>query len=72
MLFTYNDLVRVSKNAPKEYRPGQLGAVCGVNSVSTPARAEELFCQVGSTVYIIEYGDGSSNEIAEQFLESAE
>lgn len=56
--FTWGDLIRVSSSAPEECRPREWGAICGV-----PLPSKDT--------YTVEFGDGSSMEIPEKFLEKA-
>lgn len=68
-LFTWGDTVRVHGDAPTEFRPRELASVCALTEVdgtpSTSAYPAEL---VGTLVCLIEFGDGSSVEVAEHWL----
>lgn len=66
--FTWGDSVVVARNAPQEYRPGELASVCGIREVENSQQQEEFGVPIGSTIYLIEYGDGESTEIAESLL----
>ncbi|MFT3777051.1 MAG: hypothetical protein QM772_02030 [Ottowia sp.] len=65
--FYYDDIVRVSKSAPLELRPGAIAWVVGI-----------FFDRIGDyikkfpegIVYTIEYDDGNSNEIHEDYLDA--
>lgn len=67
--FTWNDLVVVKNNAPLVYRPGQIAVVCGMEQVKSANLALELKIKTGNWVYTIEFGDGSSIDIPEIYLE---
>ena len=67
--FTWDDSVKVVNNAPTIYRRGSYASVCGVDQVLFEVCAEHFECQVNDWLYIIEYSDGSSQEIAECYLE---
>ena len=54
--FTWGDCVQIVDNAPPQYRSGAFGSICGL---------DERAAQV---VYIVEYGDGSSCEIPEEYI----
>ena len=60
---TWGDTVRINSNAKPEQRPGTLAAVCGLREVETEEQAREFACPVGTTLYLIEYGDGVSMEV---------
>jgi hypothetical protein len=67
---TWGDTVRVKQGATVAARPGQIASVCGVRTVS--ARDEALQHQVtlGSKLYLIEFGDGTSVEVPEAWIEA--
>jgi len=67
--FTWGDEVIVKKDAPRNYRPGEVASICGINGIVTQTEADELHCKSGEWIYTIEYGDGSSVEAPELFLE---
>ena len=67
--FTWGDAVLVKNNAPKNYRPGEFGSICGIDRITTQNEADELLCKNGEWIYIVEYGDGSSTEVPEVYLE---
>ena len=65
--FNYNYIVRVSLDAPAECRPGSIAWVVGV--FNDEDRRGGYFDQFpAGTVYTIEFKDGSSIEIHEQYL----
>lgn len=66
---TWGDTVRLEKGAPKESRPGALAAVCGMREVETPEQSEQLGCAIGTTLYLVELGDGASVEVPEELVE---
>ncbi|MGZ3634066.1 MAG: hypothetical protein ACXU9U_02250 [Parachlamydiaceae bacterium] len=66
---TWGEDAQVVVTAPQQYRPGAIGSVCGIHVITSPSVAKE-FCQaLGSKFYSIEFGDGSSIEIPEVYLE---
>jgi len=67
--FTWGDAVRIRADAPTHLRPGALASVYDVSEGES--RAGENFASFPpGTVYSIEYGDSSSVEIHEDYLES--
>lgn len=68
---TWGDTVRIKKGASTEMRPGTLAAVCGMREVETPEQSEQFGCAIGTTLYLVEFGDGASVEIPEEFVEVA-
>lgn len=70
--FTWGDVVRITDDAPAPFGPGRSASVCGVSQAKTQAVAERGGTSVGNFVYIIEFGDGSSVEIGEGYLEPLE
>lgn len=69
--FTWGDEVRVRADAPPGCRPGAVGAVCGWWTVNTKAQASKFGVVVGTALYTVEFGDGSSLELPAIFLERA-
>jgi hypothetical protein len=67
--FTWGETVRIRRTAPQHFRPGELAEICGMWTVETEANASARGSSIGSTTYTIEFGDGTSVEIAEQYLE---
>lgn len=66
---TWEDTVRVKKDAPSEMRTGSLAAVCGIRVVETTEQARRFDSMIGSTLYLIELGDGSAIEVPEALVE---
>ena len=69
---TWGNTVKVKQTAPPVLRPGQYASVCGIREIEN--REQELkFCSpVGTTLYLIEFGDGISFEIREDLIELVE
>lgn len=65
--YTYDDLVRVKRDAPSAYRPGALASVIGVFK-DRPEGAHFQHFPPGA-IYAIEYFDGASIDIHEDHLE---
>jgi hypothetical protein len=52
-------------------RPGALAAVCGIRAVETVEQARQFDCAIGTILYLVEFGDGTSIEIPDIYLELA-
>ena len=68
-LFTWNDLVLIKLNAPLRYSPGKLAVICGMEQVKSEKLSKEFNIKIGDWLYTVEFGDGSSIEVPESFLE---
>ena len=68
-LFTWNDLVVIKFNAPALYFPGKIAVVCGMMQVKSEKLSIECGINSGDWFYTVEFGDGSSIEVPEKFLE---
>ena len=68
---TWGDTVRIKQNASPEMRPGTLAAVCGIREVESTDQSEQFDCAIGTILYLVEFGDGESVEIPENFVEVA-
>ena len=70
--FTWGDSVRVSPRAPAEWRPGTCGSVVGFmgqrGAEAGQPDAGQPEAERG-VMYTVEYGDGSSAEVPEAYLE---
>jgi hypothetical protein len=60
----------VKTTAPSSLRPGAGASVCAITDVETEAQAKVFGATIGSNVYLIEFGDGSSIEVSEDWLEA--
>ena len=58
---------------PKGHSGGPLKAwVCGIREVNSESQAHQFGALVGSKVYLVEFEDGSSMELAEECIEPLE
>lgn len=71
-LFTWNDLVITRPNAAIHYFPGEITVICGMEQIKSEKLAKEFGMNIGEWLYTIEFGDGSSIEIPEKYLEKYE
>ena len=67
--FTWGDTVRVSSTAPPQFRPGSLGAVCGMRTVTGGGSSLMEQLAESADLYLVEFGDGFTIEIPDLFLE---
>ena len=58
---TWGDTVLVLEDAPNDFRPGELGAVCGFHG-----------SEQQTISYLVEFGDGVTIEIPPAFLSKVE
>ena len=68
--FTWGDTVRVSSTAPSQYRPGSLGAVCGMRTVTNNDSASIEQHIEPTHLYLVEFDDGYTIEIPDLLLEA--
>ncbi len=68
-LYTWNDSVLIKSNAPSSYFPGKSAAVCGIEQVKSQELASEFEIKIGDWLYTVEFGDGSSIEVPEIYLQ---
>lgn len=52
-------------------RPGTVVAICGVSEVVMKQEEAEFGATIGEKVFLIEFGDGESIEVAERWLEAS-
>ena len=67
--FTWNDLVIIKPNAPLFYFPGKIAVVCGMEQVKSEKLSSEFNIKIGEWLYTLEFGDGSSIEVPEFYLD---
>ncbi len=68
-LYTWNDLVVIKPNAPSSYFPGQIAVVCGIEQVKSEKLSRDYDIDIGDWLYTVEFGDGSSTEVPEHYLD---
>lgn len=69
--YTYGDAVRIAATAPVEQRPGSIASVCGMRTVPVGTADGGQHPENASSdtrLYLVEFADGSSVEIAEEYL----
>jgi hypothetical protein len=70
--FTWGDTVRVNAAAAEASRPGELGEIVGIREVETEAQARQFESPIGSRLYLVEFGDGTSVEIPEAWIDAVD
>lgn len=69
--FTWGDTVRVRAGTPSTPRAGELAEVVGIREIENETQARGARRAVGSKLYLIELGDGTSLELPGECLEAA-
>lgn len=69
---TWGDTIRIKLTAKPEQRPGVLASVCGLREVENEEQARQFGCLVGTTLYLVEYGDGVAVELPSAIVELVE
>lgn len=70
--FTWGDAVIVKKEAPLHLYPGRMASICSVIKVLGENTSTQYHDGDLPWFYTIEFGDGSSIDIDEQFLDKLE
>ena len=70
-LFTYGNTVRVKRDVPGP-RAGQEAEVVAMTLVEDERLAVHHRVAIGTTVYLVEFGDGDSAEFPESALDPAQ
>ncbi len=71
-LFTWNDLITIKSNAPSCYCPGEIAVICGMEQVKSERLSNKFNVNMGNWLYTVEFGDGSSIEVPECYLDKYE
>ena len=67
--YIWNDLVVIKKEVPAQFHPGEIGVVCGMSKIKFEDVTEKYYSELGTWFYTVEFGDGSSIELPECYLE---
>ena len=67
----YGSLVEVGENYSDAAFAGKTGSVSGIYTVEDKRIADLRGCRIGDIFYLIEISDGSSKEIASNFVSKA-
>jgi len=72
MKYDYGDDLRVRTTAGAVARGAELCTVVGITTVESDRQAETFGWPIGSTLYTVEFGDGSDALLPEEALEPIE
>jgi hypothetical protein len=67
--FTWGDAVIISGSAPAHFHPGEFASVCGFYKITSEESSKKFQCNVKDWIYTVEFGNGSSIELPECYLE---
>lgn len=70
MKFKYGQTVMVRGIAPKTFRPGQTGSLCGERNIESEATAKAFIESLGTVLWLVEFSDGQAEEIPQHWLEA--
>jgi hypothetical protein len=70
--FTWGDTVIIKKSAPPHFHPGEIVSVCSVIKIDPEDVKKQPSLIEPTWLYTVEFGDGSSIELAECYLEPYE
>lgn len=66
--FDYGETVKISKEAPKQYHPSEIGFICGMIDIDSEESTIAYDCIGSDWLYTVELLDGSSLQIPEKHL----
>ena len=66
MKLTWGDTVRVSKDAPSQFRPGESGSICGFRDLDE--NSEEIHSEILARLCVVEFANGTAIEVPEIYL----
>jgi hypothetical protein len=69
---TWGDTVRVKEGASIAARPGAIASVCGMRTIALREEALQHHVTLGTKLYLIEFGDGTSTEVPEAWVEPSD
>ena len=70
--FTWGDTVFIKKSAPSHLHPGEIVSVCSVIKIDLEDVKKQPSLMEPTWLYTVEFGDGSSIELPECYLEPCE
>lgn len=70
--YEYGQTARVASQAPPSIRPGERVAVVGMRTIDNALASRETGYPIGTPLYLIEYDDGSSREVPEQYIQASD
>lgn len=70
--FTWGDTVVIKKSAPAHLHPGEIVSICSVIKIDPEDVQKDPSLIEPTWLYTVEFGDGSSIELSECYLEPYE
>ncbi len=67
--FDWGESVKIKDTAPSNFCPGKLASVCGMIKITPEDVRKQLSVVEPTWFYIVEFGDGSSIELPECYLD---
>lgn len=67
--FSWGDTVIIKDSAPVFLHPGEIGSICSVNKLDAEDVVQDPVLMEPTWLYTVEFGDGSSIEISEYYLD---
>ena len=70
--FDFGDEIQVSPNAPQVYRPRESGSIVAIRETESDGIIDGRWISSGVRLLLVEFADGSSIEIPDEFVEHAD
>ena len=67
--FTWGDIVFIKKSAPTHLHPGEIVSICSVIKIDSEDVKKQPCLIEPTWLYTVEFGNGSSMELPECYLE---
>jgi hypothetical protein len=67
--FNWGDTLIIKKDVPPDFHPGEVVSVCSVIKMNSDDVKKFSTIMQSNWMYIVEFGDGNSIELPEDFLE---
>lgn len=67
-VFDWGDTVIIKQIAPKHYKPGARGSICGMRTIDSLETAKQFNQMIGSVLFLVEFNDGETLEVPNFFL----
>jgi hypothetical protein len=70
MPLSWGDTAKISQGVLDRFRPGSLVSIVGMRTSENAEQARQFEAPIGSNVFLVEFGDGTSLELPEGALEA--
>lgn len=67
--FMCKDIIKIKKNAPKNFYPNNIGVICEVFQIESEKIAEKYESRINYWLYTVEFNKGFKEIIPEEYLE---